>query len=197
MTAALVVLACFAVTAGFFNLPFGIPGGHWLSHLWGQEAAPLNWPVAGISLLVALAGIAAGWYAYRGAFGAAQDSDPLDARAPGLFRLLNEKYRIDELYAASFGRLTTILALIAAFIDGTIIDGAVNGVGKVTILLSRLNYVIDDTLLNDGPDALAGGTNAAGRQARRLQTGKAQDYVAYVFAGALALAMLYLYVIKK
>ncbi|NTW97592.1 MAG: hypothetical protein HGB28_03485, partial [Oscillochloris sp.] len=66
-----------------------------------------------------------------------------------------------------------------------------------TLFISRVNFIIDDTLLNDGPDAVAGGTNAVGRQTRKIQTGKAQDYVAYVFAGTLALAMLYLYVIKK
>jgi NADH-quinone oxidoreductase subunit L len=195
MTAALVTLACFALVAGALNLPFD--GGHWLSQLWGQEAPPFNAAVAVISLLVALAGIAAGWYVYRGAFAAAQDRDPLEARAPGLFRLLNEAYRFDALYAASLGRLTSILALAGAFIDQALIDGLVDGVGRLTAWISRVNYVIDDTLLNDGPDALASGANAAGRQARRLQTGKAQDYAAYVFAGALALAMLYLYVIKK
>ncbi|NTW02698.1 MAG: NADH-quinone oxidoreductase subunit L [Oscillochloris sp.] len=196
MTAALVVLACFAVTAGFFNLPFSIPGGHWLASLWGQEVAPINWMVAGISLLIAGAGIAVGWYTYQGAFGAAKDTDPLAARAPGLFRLLNEKYRIDELYTASFGRLTALLALLWSFIDSSILDGIVNGVGHLTLFISRINFIVDDTLLNDGPDALADGTNVTGRQTTRLQTGKVQDYVAYVFAGALALAVLYLYVIK-
>ncbi|MEI7643873.1 MAG: NADH-quinone oxidoreductase subunit L [Chloroflexales bacterium] len=198
MTAALVVLASFALTAGLFNLPFhNIPGSFWLARLWGQEVAEINWLVAGISLLVAGSGIAAGWLAYRSAFAAAQDTDPLDARVPGMFRLLNEKYRIDELYAASFGRLTAILTLAWAVLDSLLLDGIVDGVGKLTLFISRVNFIIDDTLLNDGPDALASGTNAVGRQARRLQTGKAQDYVAYVFAGALALAMLYLYVIKK
>ncbi|MBX0327532.1 NADH-quinone oxidoreductase subunit L [Oscillochloris sp. ZM17-4] len=153
MTAALAVLASFAVTAGFFNLPFSMPGGHWLSHIWGQEAAPLNWTVAGISLTVALAGIAAGWYAYRSAFAKAQDTDPLDARAPGLFRILHEKYRVDELYAASFGRLTAVLALAWAFLDRRILDGIINGVGSLTLFLSRVNYIVDDTLLNDGPRA--------------------------------------------
>ncbi|NTV64033.1 MAG: NADH-quinone oxidoreductase subunit L, partial [Oscillochloris sp.] len=196
MTAALVVLASFAVTAGAFNLPFGFSGGHWLSHLWAQAAAGINWLVAGISLLIALAGIVVGWFSYRSAFATAQDTDPLAARAPGLFRILNEKYRIDELYAATFGRLTDLLAAIWAFIDRGILDGIINGIGRLTLFISQINFIVDDTLLNDGPDALASGTNAVGRQARKIQTGRAQDYVAYVFAGALALAVLYLYVIK-
>ena len=197
MTAALVVLASFALTAGLFNLPFDIPGGFWLTRVWSQEPTEINLLVAGISLVVSLSGIAIGWFAYRNAFVKAQDTDPLDARVPGLFRLLNEKYRVDEVYAATVGKITNVLALAWAFIDRALLDGIVDGVGKLTLFVSRVNFIIDDTLLNDGPDALASGTNAAGRQTRRLQTGKAQDYIAYVFAGTLALAMLYLYVIKK
>lgn len=195
MTAALAVLAAFAVTAGFFNLHFAIPGGHWLSDLWGQEALPFSPVVAGISLLVALAGIAAGWTFYGGAFARASDADPLATRAPGLFRLLHEKYRVDEFYQATFVRLTALLALVWAGVD-RVLDGIVEGVGRVTLFLGRFNFVMDDTLFNDGPDALAGGTIAAGRNTRRIQTGKAQDYVGYVFAGVVVLAALYLYVLR-
>jgi NADH-quinone oxidoreductase subunit L len=196
MIAPLVVLAAFALTAGFFNLPFAIPGGHWLSELWGQEGEPLNLVVAGVSLLVALGGIAAGWAFYGGAFARASDTDPLDQRAPALFRLLNEKYRVDEIYAASFGRLTDGLALAWAWLDRAIIEGVVNGIGRLTAFFGQINFIIDDTLFNDGPDGVADGTFSTGKQVRRLQTGKAQDYVLYVFGGAVILALVYLYVIR-
>jgi NADH-quinone oxidoreductase subunit L len=191
----LVVLASFAVAAGLFNLPFGMPGGHWLASLWGQESEPFSPLVAGISLLVALGGIAAGWALYGGAFGRAEERDPIDQRAPALFRLLHEKYRVDELYQASFGRLVALLAIAWAWLDRNVLDGVVNGVGRLTMFLGRINFIIDDTLLNDGPDGLARGTVASGKGARRLQTGKAQDYIGYVFGGAVVLALLYLYVI--
>jgi NADH-quinone oxidoreductase subunit L len=196
MIAPLVVLASFAVLAGFFNLPNPFPAAHWLADIWGQEAVAINWLVAVISLVVAGAGIAAGWYGYAGAFASAKDADPLAQRAPGVFKLLNEKYRVDEFYQASIGRLTTVLALIWSFIDRTILDGIVNGVGKVTLFLGKLNFIVDDTLLNDGPDALADGTIASGKQTSRLQTGKAQDYVIYVFGGVVLIALLYLYVFR-
>ncbi len=197
MIAPLVVLATFAVSAGLFNLPFSIPGGHWLSGIWGQEAPPFSPLVAGISLLAALGGIGAGWSFYGGAFARASGVDPLAERAPAMFRLLNEKYRIDEIYQGSIGRLTALLALAWAWIDRSILDGIVNGVGRLTLFLGRLNFIIDDTLLNDGPDALAEGTLATGKQTRRLQTGKAQDYVTYLFGGAVILALVYLYVIRR
>ena len=191
------LLAAFALTAGALNLPFSMPGGHWLAELWGQHAAGFNPLVAGVSLLVAAAGIAAGWYAYRSAFIRASDRDPLERRSPAVFALLAARYRIDELYAATVGRLTTALSHGWAWLDQRVIHAFVNGIGLTTLGIGRVNFIVDDTLLNDGPDALADGTVAAGRGTRRLQSGKAQDYLIYVFAGALALAMLYLYVIGR
>ncbi len=196
MIAPLVILASFAVTAGFFNLPFSMPGGHWLSAIWGQEAAEFSLLVAGISLLIALGGIAAGWSLYARAFSRADERDPLAVRAPGLFQILHEKYRVDELYAASFGRLTSLLALTWAALDRYVLDAIVNGVGHVALFLGRFNFIIDDTLFNDGPDALAAGTLDSGKRTRRIQTGKAQDYLSYIFGGALILALVYLYVIR-
>ncbi|GAB4440943.1 MAG: NADH-quinone oxidoreductase subunit L [Chloroflexi bacterium OHK40] len=196
LVAPLVVLASFAVTGGLFNLPFSGPGGHWLSDLWGQEAATFSPLVAAISLLVALGGIAAGWVLYGRAFHTAGETDPLEQRAPGLFRLLYQQYRVDALYAASFGRLVALLALAWAWIDRHVLDGVVRGVGRLTLFLGRLNFIIDDTLLNDGPDALASGTVASGRRTRRLQTGRAQDYLGYLFGGVVVMALVYLYLIR-
>ncbi|RMG51958.1 MAG: NADH-quinone oxidoreductase subunit L, partial [Chloroflexi bacterium] len=197
MIAPLVILASFALTAGALNLPFDLPFGHWLADVWGQEAAKLDPLVAGLSLLIAIAGIAAGWLSYRHAFTSADDTDPLAARFPALFAVLHAKYRIDELYAATFGRLTRSLAVAWSLIDRQLIDRLIDGMGRFTFGLGKVNFIIDDTLLNDGPDGLASGTQGSGRQARRLQTGKAQDYLIYVFGGLLALAMFWLYVVGR
>ena len=196
MIAPLVILASFALTAGLFNLPFGVAGGHWLSDLFGQEHAEFNWLVAGISLAVAVAGCGTGWVLYDNIFVRAEERDPLEERAPGLFALLQSGYRIDRFYTVSVGALTTILALAWAWLDRNVLDAIVNGVGRATLLIGRVNYIVDDTLLNDGPDALADGTLGAGRQTRRTQTGKAQDYLGYMFGGVVVLALVYLYVIR-
>ncbi|PDW03973.1 NADH-quinone oxidoreductase subunit L [Candidatus Viridilinea mediisalina] len=195
MIAPLVILASFAVTAGMFNLPFGGPIGHWLSDIWGQKAVAFSFLVAGISLLIAFGGIAAGWALYSKAFSRADERDPLDLRAPALFKLLHEKYRIDELYQATVIRTTALLALAWAWLDRNVVDRIVNGVGSVTMGVGKVNFIVDDTLFNDGPDAVADGTVATGKRTRRIQTGKAQDYLVYVFGGALVLALLWLYVL--
>jgi NADH-quinone oxidoreductase subunit L len=195
MIAALVVLAAFAVTGGLLNFPLGLPFAHWLSNITGQEYLPFNVTIAGISLLIAGLGIAAGWF-YGDAFKSAHDRDPLDRRAPGLFNVLNQQLLFDRMYAASFGEGARLLAQVWNWIDRTIIDRLVNGTGLFTFFLGRLNFIIDDTLLNDGPDALAGGTVAAGEEARRLQTGHAQDYLRYIFIGVVLFGLFYLYFLQ-
>ncbi len=192
MVAPLAILAFFAVTAGFANLPFGIPGGHWLSHFLGQEPAEFNVMVAGMSLLVALAGIAAGWFLYANAFKTAQDTDPLQKRLPG-FAILNNKFYLDELYSLTVRALTYALAFAWSWIDRNIFDRIINGVGKLTLFISRLNFIVDDTILNDGPDSVANGTVTTGKGVRQVQTGQAQDYLAFIFVGVVIIALIYLY----
>jgi NADH-quinone oxidoreductase subunit L len=188
----LVILAFFAVTAGFANLPFGIPGGHWLSHFLDQHAAEFNVMVAGLSLLIALAGIAIGWFTYSNAFTTAQDTDPLQKRLPG-FAILNNKFYIDEMYALTIRALTYALAFAWSWIDRNILDRIINGVGKLTLFISRVNFIVDDTVLNDGPDSVGSGTITTGKGVRQVQTGQAQDYVAFIFVGVVIIALIYLY----
>ena len=72
-----------------------------------------------------------------------------------------------------------------------------NGVGRFTFFLSRLNFIIDDTLLNDGSDAIADGTVASGNVVRQSETGKIQDYISLIFAGVVILGLIYLYGIRQ
>jgi NADH-quinone oxidoreductase subunit L len=195
IVAPLAILAFFAVTLGLINLPFALPGGHWMSHLLGQAAAEFNIVVAVVSLVVAVAGIAAAWF-YASAFATAHDEDPLEKRLPG-FGLLNNKYYIDELYALTIKHLTYALAAAWRWVDQHILDRIVNGTGLLTLFISKINFIVDDTVLNDGPDAVGKGTIVSGRQVRQTQTGKVQDYIGFVFAGVVVLGLVYLYGVWK
>lgn len=188
MVVPLVILAFFAVTAGFINMP----GVHWFSEVTGQEAGHFNVLVMLIAVIVAGLGVWTG-LSYDQAFTSAQDRDPLDARMPVLFGVLNRAYAIDFIYTQTIGRVTNGLALAWNVLDRYVIDRLVNGTGIFTLFVSQINFIIDDTLLNDGPDAIASGTRAAGDQARRTQTGKVEDYLGLIFAGAVVLGLIYLY----
>jgi NADH-quinone oxidoreductase subunit L len=193
MTVPLIILAVFAVIAGFANLP----GFHWLSTFFGQPAGEFSLVVAGLATVLALAGIGLGWTLYRNAFATAADLDPLERMMPGVFRALNHKLYFDELYANTFGRLSYVLALAWGWIDRRLLDRLINGTGLLTMVWGRLNFIIDDTVLNDGLDAVSDGTNALGDTARRTETGKIQDYVSLIFGGVVIIGIIYLYALGR
>ncbi|MEN9937099.1 MAG: hypothetical protein RLZZ387_3678 [Chloroflexota bacterium] len=194
ITAPLAVLAVFATLAGFANLPY--EGWHHLKSFFfpGQKLESAFSPAIMMTAsVVALLGIGAGFLVYRGAFTSAEDKDPLERLLPGVFGLLNRRFQVDELYVATFTRLVNGLAQAWDWLDRRVLDRAVDGTGSLTQLIGRVNFILDDTLLNDGADALAAGTAAGGDQARRSATGKIQDYVAIVFAGVVVLGAVFLY----
>jgi NADH-quinone oxidoreductase subunit L len=156
----LMVLAFFSIFAGFLNAPlFGLtPLATWLE---GAEAHPeFNIILAGLVLGLALAAIALAYLIYRSRAQKAEVDDPL-RKAGFVFKLLNHKYWIDELYDRLFVRpyvwLSNFLAwvidwrfwhdwfhdralrdtflkitdILANPIDKLVIDGAVNGTGRL------------------------------------------------------------------
>ena len=193
MTLPLVVLAIFALLGGFVNAaPFGI---HWLSHFLGQQAAAFNWLTAGIATVLALAGIALGWTMYNGAFVHSTDVDPLERMMPGIFGILHDKFRVDEFYGATVGRLTDIFAVGLAVFDRGV-DGVVNAIGNLGLLWGKINFIIDDLFLNQGADTLAEATTYTGDGMRQTTTGKIQDYGSLIFVGVLIIGLVYLYAFR-
>jgi NADH-quinone oxidoreductase subunit L len=165
MTVPLVVLAAGAVAAGYIGLPEALTGGripnyfhHLLEHsiaragrLTGHQSHSTELVLMTISALIAGIGIIAG----RSWFG----RNPL-WKPP---RLLEEKYRVDELYDTLIVSpvRTVSTAVLWRVVDTGIIDGAVNGAGRLAAL--------------------------TGSALRLLQSGLARAYAAMVVLGALIL----------
>jgi NADH-quinone oxidoreductase subunit L len=187
----LAILAVFAFGAGLVN----IGGG--LSSFFGQEAESFNFVTAGIATVLALAGIGLAWSLYRNAFATATDLDPLERMMPGVFRVLNRKFYFDEIYGSTFGKLSYGLAWAWNLFDRYVLDGVLRLTAAITVFFGRLNFVIDDTVLNDGADALTDGTYGAGDSVRQVETGKIQDYASLIFAGVVVLGLIYLYSLRK
>jgi NADH-quinone oxidoreductase subunit L len=152
MTVPLMVLAVLAVVA----LVLGLPGhgpvselfAHYLEPVFAPGTARLLevqhlhagdhpvWPYLA-ALAVAAAGTAAGWLMYGGALMALPAR--LAARLPFTYRLMVDKFRVDELYeAVVVGPLKTAAAVLWRVVDVFIIDGTVNGVARVAGLFGSV-----------------------------------------------------------
>jgi NADH-quinone oxidoreductase subunit L len=159
MTVPLMVLAVLAAVGGYIPIP------HLVEQVTGHVPVE-HAPPAAIALAVALAlgGLGLAWlfYVTRPDL-PAQIADGLG----GFYRLVRDKYRVDELYDRVIYRPVLALADVSAWVvDRGMIDGIVNGIGAFVV-----------------------STSGAWR---RVQTGNVQHYALSFLVGALALVAYYL-----
>ncbi len=126
----------------------------------GGEAAAhsLELTLAGVAVFTALIGfVVAFWFYLR----RPQLPEKIAAGAPGAYRVLSNKYFVDELYAAVIVRPLVWISksVLWQSLDARGIDGAVNGV--------------------------ADGANALGDRLRRVHSGNTRSYAVWVVIGAL------------
>jgi NADH-quinone oxidoreductase subunit L len=189
MTIPLVVLAVFAIVLGFLGTPYW----PWLQDKLspGLEHEPATYGLMGLSILLVAVGIGAGWAIYgRKPRARAESPDPLAARQPALFAALANRLGFDELYAATFGRLSSGLAAFADFLDYHVWGGFIRLLallGEFTGLVSREN---DEGALNGGFDATSHKLRATGQVYSRAQTGDAHGYLRGIALGFVLLLLL-------
>jgi len=208
MTAPLVVLSFFAITAGWVGIPqyFPLIGGmlpNWFEEFVGSmllspaEKAHHSLLPLITSLVVALGGLLVGWLAYRKVF---QPLDPLEKPLGGVYTLLRNKYYVDELYQWAFIRPARWLAetLTDRWLDRTIIDGILHSLGNFGMWLGKtLRQWIDLPVINGAGDLTASGTRNIGTYLRSLQSGRVQLYatVGLGLVAAVAILIYFLWVI--
>ena len=171
MTLPLVVLAVLAAVAGFLGIPAVFaPNAHWLARYLGPVVGEGGAEVERgmgiilivISVVVALIGTIAAWARFG--------RKPELGEPAGFGKVLANKWYVDEIYNAVFVRPLDILAQVLVFIDKHIVDGIVNGVGKLVQYGSR--------------------------QLRLLQSGLVGGYVLLMVVGILILFLVELFVKK-
>jgi NADH-quinone oxidoreductase subunit L len=171
MTIPLMVLGAFAVFAGFLNAePIHVaPLGHVLEPVFegaGRVVArsegieKLMWPMMGPGFAAFLIGTAGATYVYLNRGGAPEEA--FKKAAPGLYKLIYDKWRIDELYDATVVGMVDALADIFTMADKWIVDG----------ILAKLSAAI---------------VGAAGTVLRAFQTGRVQVYAASMTIGIAGL----------
>lgn len=158
MTIPLIVLAVLAVGAGFVFTPFSPWLGTWLTGHAEEEHA--NAVVMILSTLVGVMGIGLGYFIY---IKKSIPSDAISARAPWLYRLLNRKYYIDEIYEAGIVRPLKGFGSLLHLFDVYLVDGVVRLVSYSVVGIGRLGS--------------------------RLQNGQVQTYGLVMLLGLLILVL--------
>jgi len=162
MTVPLVVLAALSVAGGFLGWPHALGGGArlqaWLAPVFasghgaaadgGHGSAGLEWTLAGVSTLIAIAGLGLGYLAYvRRPRLVAAARAWLGGRPA---QVLGRKYFVDELYGRLIYRPLQRLADVVCFrwVDRGLIDNLlVGGSAVVTIFTGSLLRLMQNGLV--------------------------------------------------
>lgn len=109
-----------------------------------------------------------------------------------LYNLFWHKYYFDEFYDGVLVALTVWKARLFAQFDGTIVDGIVNGVGRLTRdFLAVFIGAFDNRVVDGIVNRVAQVTWALGGRVRRIQTGAIQTYLFVVLAGIVLLILIF------
>jgi NADH-quinone oxidoreductase subunit L len=205
MTFPLVVLAIFAIGFGWVGIPekFPLIGGlapNWFHAFVGgslpeePEVLPFSiWPLL-TSLVVALGGLALGWYVYRNVRAGA--GDPLVKPLGPLHPVLKNKYYFDELYDRLFVRPAIWLADVftSIWMDRNVIDGILHWFARISGLIGNfLRNAIDVPIVNGTGDRVADSTKWLGSLFRTIQTGRIQQYMILALVSIVTFAVLFFY----
>ena len=137
-----------------------------------------------ISLIIALSGIGLAYLVY---YKKSISAEAMAARFRPIYTLLFNKYYFDELYMAML--VNPVYALMEKLFrfDQIVIDGAVNGAGKLALLWSWAKERFDTIVVDGAVNGTGYLSMAAGRLIRKTQTGQLQTYALVIFLGAVIL----------
>jgi NADH-quinone oxidoreductase subunit L len=200
MTMPLIVLALCAI---FFSVVL-TPAWPWLHGYLTGEPAQFNitrliQPMLFMSLVLVAAGIGLGVLMYRRA--GVQDghrpaeSDPLEYAQPALFRFLENKMWLDELYEWTVIAFAAISARVSDWMDRYFWDGLVRAFGGLGQLFGIFTTNVDERGINAGVDETTIGTRGLARVMSSWHSGQIQTYLGVVAIGMLALLLLYAWLV--
>jgi NADH-quinone oxidoreductase subunit L len=116
----------------------------------------------------------------------------LAERFPGLYRLLYNKYFVDEFYQATAVRGVMSSAWASWRFDALVVDGFVNGSAWVTKITAWFSGVLDRTVVDGAVNGTATSFREASHAFRRVQTGLVQNYALLMMVGVFAFVSVYL-----
>ena len=192
MVTPLWILAGATCTVGFLGLPIIGPFQDWITvpgeeHHGFETLYNIVLPV--LSLLIAGAAIYLGVQLFqRNRF----KVDLLGGPFAWLYRLLENKYYLDDIYLGAIVRPVQYpLARAAYWSNQHILDGIVNGTATGTIATAKHTYEdVDQAVVDGAINGVAGLTGWSGGILRYIQSGHVQRYAAVLFASVVAFVAL-------
>ncbi len=188
MTVPLVILAACAILLSLLAWPTP-----WLQHQLDPQAhtEPGGLSLMMLSIVLVALGLGAGWALYGRLLRTnASAPDPLAAALPRLHAFLAARMMFDELYAATFGRLSNGLAALADGLDRYVWGGLVNLVARLGQFGGLVNREADEDGLNAGFDAVSRKVRSVGQIYSRAQTGETHGYLRVIALGFVVLVLL-------
>jgi len=179
MLGPLVILAILSVVGGWVGVPAAMQGhdeiGRFLDPIFANPAAEAATATAGrglelglafVSVLVAAIGFCIAYLFY---FKKPRTAAAIASRAPALYRLLENKFYVDEIYSTLI--VAPLLMFTRLFLGGLIDGGLVNGSGAAAGASTR------------GLSALV----------RRVQSGNIRSYAGWLAVGAAAVLLVMIF----
>ncbi len=219
MTIPLIGLAFFAVTAGWAGIPENFPvlgeilNNNYFHHFVGATVEEtlhvleeehhlahalvnlgkleFDFVPLSVSLFVALAGLFGGYMVYGRNPLRANQPDPLEKPLGPLYAFLRDKWRWDELYAATILRFAVWFSetFVYAWVDRGLIDGTLHLIARTMYTIGHYMKRFEEIVISDGVDWVKDQVLDAAREARAIQTGKIQEYVLVSLLITAALAV--------
>jgi NADH-quinone oxidoreductase subunit L len=204
IVAPLWILATLGVFAGLVNLPSALaadsvelrfehyyePVGAYFPSIVPSFAHPeFSWGIAIVSTLIAVLGIGIGiaWYTGRIALRGISERNAL---AHAGYTTLVNKYYFDHLYTDVIADGTKgPIARGVNWFNQNVIDGVVNGAGRLATSAGRWVYThVDQQVVDGAVNGSATAAQSGGQVFRQLTSGKVQQYGALLFGAAALFA---------
>jgi NADH-quinone oxidoreductase subunit L len=206
MTVPLMILAVLATIGGWVGWPESLGGSDRFTKFLepvmakhaeeGGEAAAasgasMEYLLMLLSVLVACGGI---WLAYRWYIQRPEVPGKIAAASPFLYKLLYNKYYVDQLYDAMFVNRVKDLALTLGAFDVNFINGlGVDGSAWVTRITSSISGLWDSWIVDGLVNLSARIVWLFSWPVRMLQTGRVARYALFMLFGVLVFLGYYLW----
>ncbi|MEP7055947.1 MAG: NADH-quinone oxidoreductase subunit L [Actinomycetota bacterium] len=192
ITGPLMVLAVPAALAGFLNSPWTTTAhsnfGSWIRFGGAPHAAHLDPTMVVFSVVTGLTGIAVGYLVY----GAGMPSRDPTLNMGFATTLFENRFYVDAFYLRAIVRPVRVQVAAASYwINQNILDAPPNLAAKGGVVAGELAYSFDQNAIDGVVNGSGRVASIFGRGLRLLQNGNVQAYATGMFAGVVALAVIF------